>query len=658
MLDQQSYEAEQRRWLAEQFDAIPSEVKVLRPSEWAEQHRYLPPSVTPMPGPYRFDVAPYLREPLDCLAVDSPIRSLAFMKGAQICATVGILENFLGYLIEHVRTSPVMLVTADAELAQLRVEANILPMLQASGLAHLIKSSDEGNSRKTGKTEKKLEWDGGGYLVPLGAQNANKMRSISVENLLEDERDAWPTVVGKDGDPGKLVVDRTAAYEQSRKIVEVSTPLIHGQSPIADSFERGDQRRYFVCCLACGFAQVLRWRHVNSETGVVSGIVWEHDGARLVPGSVRYLCQQCQHPHTNDDKTRLLSPDNGAEWRPTAQAASPHHRSYHLNALYSPVGMQSWETCVEKWLEAWDVENERPRDLAKLQVFYNNVLGETFELRGEKVRLDAVSSHRRAAYKFGQVPNEFAKQHCLSPILLVTAAVDVHADQLPYAVFGWCRDRRAFLLDYRRLEGDTDSLDDPGTWGALREELTHRTFVADDGKRYRIQMAMVDSGYRTDHVYRFAADLDGVFPVKGREQPTKNVLDREIHLSVSATGSRTLLVTVDRYKDRLSSALRREWDGFGVQPHGHFNAPADVTEKQLKELTVETKVAKPGKLGGYEWRRPSGAANELWDLYVYNSAALDLVALDVCKNQLGLEGIDWPTFWDVCERQAPYFEAA
>jgi len=130
--------------------------------------------------------------------------------------------------------------------------------------------------------------------------------------------------------------------------------------------------------------------------------------------------------------------------------------------------MQTWEACVRKWLEAWDVEHNRPRDNGQLQVFYNNVLGETFEIRGEKLRFDTVSTHRRHAYKFGEIPNEWAAQFCGSPVQILTCAVDVHADNLAVAVFGWCKERRSVLVDYWRFNGDTEQLDDPGTWDASR----------------------------------------------------------------------------------------------------------------------------------------------------------------------------------------------
>jgi len=641
----------QREWLAQQFENLTTEHTWETPSAWAEQHRYLPPSASALPGFFSFAVTPYLREIVDCMSPDSPVREVAFCKGAQVGGTVGVLENLIGYLIAHVKTAPIMLVTADSELAKHRMESYITPMLHFSGLDSLLRSTDEANSHKSGKTDKKIEWLGGGFLVPFGAQNANKLRSLSIQVMLRDEIDGWPDQVGKDGDPLKLTAARTAAYESTRKILDISTPLILGRSKIHRRFTQGDQRYYDVCCLKCGFPQTLRWSRTNNDTGEVSGIVWETENDRLVPESVRYLCQNCGHAHTNDDKTRLLSPDHGAEWRATAVATSPHYRSYHLSALYSPVGMQTWEACVQQWLEAWDVANKRSRDNGRLQTFYNNVLGQPFEVRGERLLHHHVSAHRRPWYRFGEIPNEATSQHCGGPVLLLTCAVDVHKENLAVGVFGWCRDRRAVLIEYARYEGDTEQLDNPDTWGRLRKLIEEREFVADDGKRYEVQLTLIDSGYRSDDVYRFASEYEGgVYPVKGRDLPPKSATLKEFSTFTTPMGTTAYGVTVDIYKDRWSASLRRGWDGESLQPETFFNGPDDLTDKQLKELTVEVKRERieksTGKRIGFEWHRPSGANNELWDLLIYNNAALDLIAWDVCRNQLGLEFVNWTAFYE------------
>lgn len=635
-------------WLARKLGELTTTIDVMAPSEWAERKRYLPPSATAIPGFYRFDVAPYMREIIDCMSPESDVRHVSLMKGVQIGATT-LLENTIGYYIDQVKTAPMMLVTADAELAQLRMESFVVPMLKFSGLDHLVRSLDEQNPRKTGRTDKKYEWEGGGSLVPFGAVNANKLRSMPIQVLLRDEIDGWPDVVGKDGDPVKLSEDRTAAFELSRKIFDCSTPLVKGQSKIEALFLGGDQRRYFVRCLSCGHPQVLRWR-VDGDTGRRAGMTWETQGGQLVDGSVRYLCDQCGHAHVNADKPRLFASGN-AEWRPTAVASTAHRRSYHLSALYSPVGMQSWQACVVRWLEAWDEERNRSRDNAKLQVFYNNCLGEAFELRGTRLRFDAVESHRRHAYRFGEVPNRWAAEFCGSPVLLVTCAVDVHLDNLAVALIGWCTGRRAILLDYWRFYGEVESLDDAATWGRLTTLLTEHSYQADDGRRYRPLLTLIDAGYSADLVYRYCKKYNaGVFPVRGHDAPPKSAPLKEFWSYVpKTTGLIGWSASVDMYKDRWSAALKREWDGLSVQPEGHFNCPLDATDKQLKELTVETRKEKTdpvtGRRNGFGWHRPSGADNELWDLLVYNNVALDVIAFDACMQQMGLEQVDWDLFW-------------
>lgn len=663
---------DQSQWWSEQLGNWTRKLEVVTPSQWAERNRYLPQTVTSMPGYYRFAVTPYLQEIVDCLGVDSPVREVSVMKGVQIGYTSGVTENAIGYFISHVKTAPVMFVTADSELAQLRLDSYILPMLQNSNLGHLITSADETNARRTGNTRKKIEWVGGGWLVPFGAQNANKLRSLSIRALFEDENDGWPTVVGKDGDPETLVEARTKAYEDVRKICRGSTPLLKGLSRIEKKFLEGDQRHYLISCLNCNYQQTLGaqrrdpsiglygWRHTNPDTGEVTGFVWETEGGLLVPGSVRWLCHKCGREHVNDDKTRLLDPNHGAEWLPTAKAVAPDVRSYHIPGLLSPVGMYTWESCVRDFLAAWDVQQNEVKDQEKLQVFYNNVLGETYEIRGEKLTTQQVSKHRRSVYRSGEIPNRFAKMHTGSPVLFAACTVDVHKNNLAVARWGFCRETRLFILDYQRFEGEVENPEDAATWGRLEDAIGH-TYKADDGKNYGIELALIDAGYLPDQVQTFCARMGpGVYPIVGRGRTQAG---GEKHFKEASTATNTsFVIGVDLYKDRWGSALRRGWSGDGIQPSPFLNAPADLTDKQIKELTVEKRVAMKRQTTGeilyYSWHRPNGVDNELWDLLVYANAAHDILATAFCREELGVEDVSEEhvkEFWDVCEQHGLFF---
>ena len=641
-------------WLKELVSGMTEEIVRISPSKLSEEFRYLPSSVTSAPGPMSWDINPFGKEIVDCFDIDCPVREVNVMKGVQITFTT-IAESVMFYFIVHVKTLPIGYYTADKELASARVENNIIPMLNQSGFGHVLQSSDEGNKRKTGKTKNHLQWGPDGYLVPLGGNNANKQRQYSFCILFKDELDGWPDVVGKDGDPDALTDSRTKGFENQKKILRGGTPNLY-PSKIEKQYKRGDQRKYFVKCLECGHPQELRWNGTN-ERGEEFGIFWKYNEAGQVDkDSVRYVCCECGHGHSEHDKQKLFDPAEGAEWVPTATPINPYVRSYHISALYSPIGMGSWYECIIQYLKGWDVENARMRDIGEFQVFYNNILGKPFQLYGTKVSFVAASSHRRTAYNMGFIPNKYAERHSGSKILFLTCTVDVHKSFLAVAIWGWCRGMRTYLVDYIYLRDDSEtgceSLESP-VWGQLRKIIEEKEYKADSGETYKSQLTLIDSGYAAHIVYSFCADYSGgVIPIKGVPRVGRSRYSKEFWEFKSPTGMIGYNISVDHYKDRLAPVLRREWtEASGLQDKYHFNAPVDTTDAQLTELTVERRQDKTDERGNvtHEWYRPSGARNELWDLLVYAHASVEMIATDYCLNLLELEAIDWDMFWNGIE---------
>jgi len=636
-------------WILEEVQSLTERVERVRPSDYCERMRYLPESVTAIPGYIRYDVTPFMREIVDCFDIDSPVREVAMMKGAQVAYTTAVLESGAMYYLGHIKTLPIMYMTADKELAAARIENNFLPMLQQSGLGDIIRSSDEGNIRKTGKTVNHIQVEGGAVLYPFGARNADKMRSYSICIMIKDEIDAWPDTVGKDGDPEKLSDARCSAYWSRRKIFRGSTPLIKGISKIEKAFLRGDQRHYMVRCKRCNFQQALRW----STKDEVGGFKWELQDGVLVPESVRYCCQACGEPHSEHDKELLFSLKNGAQWVPTARPVSPEIRSYHLPALYSPYGMLPWAQCVLDWLDAYDTEARKVKDPGKLQVFYNNVLAETFEVMGSKVSFTAVSAHRRTWYTLGHIPNRAAMQHLGGPVLFLTCQADVHKSFLAVAVMGWTIDAKCLLIESLKFEvsdrePDCTELSSP-VWAKLRALIEEKEYTADDGMKYRINLTLIDASYSTDTVVGFCgAYASGVYPVLGRDRPAKAQRISEFAEFTTQSGTVGYRILVDHYKDRLAPVLRREWhEQDGTQRRYHFNAPVDLPDDALKELTVEQRREKRDAAGvvSYYWHRPGNARNELWDLLVYGHAAVEIIAWNICVKHFELETVQWPEFW-------------
>jgi len=645
-----------RDWLIEEVEAMSDSIERLGPVQFNEENRYLPQGVSPRPGYIRYDLFPFLREIIECFDPLSPVREVNFMKGVQTGYTT-LLESILLYYIAHIKTQAAMFITADKELASGRMENNIIPMINESGFSDLIRSSDEGNSRKTGKTKDFLQWEGGGFLIYNGSLNAAKMRQYSVPLMLKDELDGWKRSVGQDGNSDALTDARLSAYWGVRKILRGSTPLLE-PSMIHDAYLRGDQRKYMVLCKACSFPQEIKQEHeVDKETGIIGGFQWDLEDGTLLLESVRYACQHCGHEHYETDKERLFSTESGAHWNPTAKPKEPGIRSYHLPSFYSPFGFRPWYKCISDYLDSFDPETKMVKSASKFQEYYNNTLGVPFKKLGARIRFTSVSAHRRAVYRLGQIPNEYAARWSGSRILFLTCTVDVHKRNLAVTVIGWTRDQRCYVIDYWRFEREND-LDDCSeltspVWGRLRELIEEKIYTADDGQKYRILTTLVDAGYANDTVTTFCSDYSaGVYPILGRDRPGKNQSIKEFTEFTTQSGTVGFKITVDHYKDRIAPVLRREWvEESGEQKLYHFNAPVDITDKQLKELTVESRREKTDENGNtvYYWHRPGGAANELFDNLGYGHASVEIFAWNICIQHFELDMIEWSKFWEYAE---------
>lgn len=649
-----------RDWLLERVEGLTDEVNEVKPSEYVEENRYLPASVSPNnPGPMSFDLTPYAREIVDCADINSPVREVTVLKGVQVAYTTAVLESIVMYLIGHVKTAPSMYVTGDKELAEARVENYFLQMLEHSGMKHLIQSNDTGNSRKTGKTKNMLQWQGGGWLKPIGSLNATKMRQDTILYMIKDELDSWPEGVGKDGDPDKLTDDRCKGLWERRKIFRGSTPNLMDTSKTYKAYQRGDRRRYYVPCKHCGFMQYLSWGFPDPETGYKDyGILWDLDTeGTLINESVRYRCMNCKKDINEYDKRAMFAPESGALWKPTATPEQENIRSYHLPAFYSASTMAPWYSLVGDFLAAYDEKNQRIKDLEKYKTFVNNVKGRPFQVTGFKLTTETVNALRRDYYSMGDVPNVAARVYGGGPIVFLTCQVDVHKEHLDVAVMGWSRGSRCHLVDYFII-GAVDANDETDPcWANLATHVEDRKYKSDDKDdgelAYKCAITLIDSRYANSAVLNFCEGYEnGVFPILGMPRPENYRSITQFQKFTPSTGGVGYKITVDFYKDMLSTVLRREWTpDMGPQGKQHFSVPCNTTDKQLKELTTEYKKRVSDSKGKkkYIWHRPDNVRNELWDLLVYGHAAKDIMAAMLCVDSWGEEEVSWGDFWDYYE---------
>jgi phage terminase large subunit GpA-like protein len=627
------------------------------PSDYIESVRYLPPELTPKPGYYDYDYTPYLRELVNNLSPMSPVRKMAFMKPSQIGATVGILESAVGYFIGCAPTS-ILFVTADKDLAKKGMEVKIEQMIDSCNLRDKIFAQTKGgNNRRTGDTKTEKEFVGG-FLHAIGAQSAGKLRQMSYATMLMDELDGFPDEVGKEGDPVSLAENRTNAFAAKRKILYLSTPTVQQTSKIYPLYLKGDQRHWHVPCPRCGEKIVMQW-HIKTDTGIEGGVIFETEGPDqiLIPESVRYRCQACGGIIEEKEKATYL---NEGEWIPTSKTHERGLVSYWLDATYSPLGMYSWVNLCYDWLDAWDVEGGRVKNLEKYKSFRNTKQGKPYEERGESVSYERVISHRRP-YAKNRIDNSLAIAESGAPVLMLTAAVDVQksTNELLLDVKAWCAGGRSYTIDFRAIPASEDVRNaNDECWQELTRVLETETWAADDGREYRIAQALVDSGWASDTVYEFCKPYGlGVSAIKGQDYLNGEMSFKPMSKEVQTRlGMENLfMLNTTALKRRISRALAADWNTGELQPEWYMNFPEDMRDDFFKMFTSEYLVTKrdkrTGKFKGFEWRAKQGAPNHAFDTAAYNLAALEMVADYRCKNILGLETIDWVRFWDHMKAQ-------
>jgi len=434
-------------------------------------------------------------------------------------------------------------------------------------------------------------------LVMTGANSAVGLRSMAARYLFLDEVDAYPGDVEGEGDPITLAMARTRTFAR-RKIFVCSTPKITGRSRIEAAFEDSDQRWYWVPCPLCREHQTLKFAQIR----------WPKN----LPSRAVYICEHCQGEIENHQKQWMLP---RGEWRP-ASPGPGKHAGFHLSSLYSPVGWFSWADAARMFVEALT-------DPARLQVFRNTVLGETWAMQGDAPEWQRLYD-RREDYRIGTVPK------CG---LFLTAGIDIQKDRIEAEVVAWGRGKESWSVDYLVLDGQTSGED---VWKKLAASLeTH--YSTESGGSLPIVKFAIDSGYATPEVYAWARKQGGsrAVVIKGDSRAPAPV-SQPSPIEVGPRGQRIRWgikvwpVNSAMIKEELYRWLRLDQptaEGGCPHPPGYCHFPK-YSEEYFKQLTAEQLVTRIVK--GYrrpEWQK-SRDRNEALDCRVYARAAAAVYGID------------------------------
>ena len=587
--------------------------------EWADAHRVLSTSSSPQPGPWRTERTPYLKQIMEGLSPGSPARLIAFMKGSQVGATECSL-NWVGYVVDKSPGS--MLIVLPSQDTAKEWSTQRLSQLTEDTPAIRGKIIDQ-RRRDSGNTAFSKRFPGG-HLKLAWSSSAKKLRSTPAGYVLADEVDGFKGDVEDEGDPVALLARRLTNFPRG-KFFAISTPTLEHTSRILRLFRRGDQRYYFLPCPFCRHYQRL----------VFGQLKWEWKK----PETVGYECISCSMKIPERFKTQML-----AEGRWIATASLPHLAAvglpedqiaslepifaamaeakvwtFHLSALYSPIGWYSWVTVADDWEQS---EN----DTAARKVFVNTVLGECWKEKGEAPDWKRIFD-RTETYQRGRPPK---------PVLFLTAGADVQPDRIEAYVYGWDRTKGSWLVDQRIYPGDPTR---PEVWLNL-DRLLAEQYEHESGVPMVIRRLCIDSGYATQHVYDWARRhrFGKVSVIKGGSDSLAAPVGMAHSVDITVDGKKlpagikVQVINTSHWKFELYDRLRMEppnWETGEAFPPQYFHLCAvDDTQEVCKQLCAEHIVTR--YLKGYtkrEWEkiRPR---NEALDCWVYARVGAVIEGID------------------------------
>jgi phage terminase large subunit GpA-like protein len=577
---------------------------LLSVSEWADQRRVLSAKASSEHGPWRTARTPYLRKPMDDLSATSTVQEVVLVFPAQSGKSEA-LNCWMGYVMD-IAPGPALFVQPTIDMAKRYSKMRIAPMIEASpSLQDKVKAPRE---RDSGNTQLMKEFTGG-FLILGGANAASGLASMPIRYLGGDEIDRWPSDVDEEGNPLAIVEARTRTFGVRKKMAWTSTPTIAGRSAIWGKWEQSNQQMLKLPCPHCNHRQILSWDRLSydaKDPGLPNTL---HTPPVL-------FCEECGAAIEEDTKAWWYDPEvfDDAWW----EALFPERQvqGYHLNGLYSPLGWLSWTEIAVGYEKAKD----NPADL---KPWTNTVLAECWNDDGEAPDWEALYS-RRELYELGTVPEQVA---------VITCGIDVQMDRLELEVVGWGPGMESWSLDYQVLAGDTAQ---PAVWRELTKFIRSE-FGRGDGQRLPIRMTAIDSGFRSQEVYRWVRGQAGnrVIAIKGGSDSQTSIIGTPSRVDVLRNGKslrggvKIWPVGSSTAKSELYGWLRRPMPDEGEPlPHGwcHFPQHGEEWFRQLCAERLTNTIDRRGYTK-FEWIK-TRPRNEALDCRVYARAAVALVGAD------------------------------
>lgn len=601
--------------------------------------------------PWDPDLAPYVIEPMNCLA-SREYDAVVFVGPARTGKTIGLIDGWIVYNI----------VCDPADMLVIQVSEEKAREHSKKRLDRTFRSSPEVKTRLSPRRNDNNVYDrtfrAGNYLK-LGWPSVNIMSSSDYKSVALTDYDRFPEDIDGEGDAFSLASKRTTTFMSSGMTLVESSPgrdvrdtkwrrsSPHEAPPttgILSLYNRGDRRRLYWPCPHCG-------EYFQPEMDNMTGYREMADPVAASEAAV-LQCPACKGKITPDMKRSL---NMKCVWLRDGQridadgGISGEGRRSRIASFWMEgpaAAYQTWAQLIYKFLTA-EQEYEATRSEETLKTVVNTDFGRPY--------LPRSSMEQRKSELLEQRAEDVPKRSVPDGVCFITATVDVQAGRnrrfvvqvTGYGAMGerWLVDRYNIKQSLRcNGNGESQQIDPasyPEDWDLLLTDVFNKTWplASDPTKGMRLMAMGVDSGGEdgvTDNAYKFwrKCRRDGlgkkVYLFKGDSTTRAQLIKRTMPDNTNRTGRRALaagdvplyLLQTNALKDRVNNALWRESPGPG---YVHF--PSWLGSWFYEELTYEERAV-DGK-----WSKPGRGANEAFDLLVYADA---LVILH------GYEKIKWP----------------
>ena len=487
-------------------------------SQWAEKYRVLSKETTAEMGQWRNSRTPYMVEIMDAFD-QSCVHDIAVVAMSQIGKSEVEL-NVIGKII-HINPGSILYIHPNIDEAKKFSRLRVAPMIRDSIV--LRQKVADVKSRDSGNTILQKAFPGG-MLTMVGSQTPSALASMPVQYVIGDEIDRWALSAGAEGDPWELAEKRTTTFYNAKRIA-VSTPTTKGSSRIVDLYEKGTQEKWYSQCPNCGDWHEILFGDIKFDFDV------SKDGRKVnyKLNSVHWCCPSCGCLSTEREMRNAP-----AKWvAENPDALERGRRTFWVNAFFSP--WRSWEAICLKFLE------DR-KDPQQLKVFYNTILGQLWEDRGDLADEDTMLS-RREDYgtRDDGTPVELPEG-----VLVLTCGVDTQDDRLEYEVTGWGHYFESWGIKRGIIYGDPNEND---VWTRLDDVIDH-VYKFENGVGLKISRTFVDSGgHKGQSVYKqcFMRSRKQVFAIKGSGIPNTPLVKRPSFVDVVINGvvsAKTRLFTI------------------------------------------------------------------------------------------------------------------